>query len=295
MRFGICILPELTWREAQPRWRRAEAMGFDHAWTYDHLVWGGLPDSRWFAGIPTLTAAAMVTERISLGAFVISPNFRHPVALSREVATLVDISDGRLLLGLGAGGTPDDILLGGDRLPPRQRVDRLQEFTLLLDRTLSEDHVDADGEYYQARDMRLVGDPVRPRVPFLLAGNGPRSVRFAARHGDGWITTGAPADTLDDWLDGVRASSELLTDTLEKDGRTGDFPRYLSLDASPRNALESIGLFDELVGRAADLGFTDVIVHWPRAEQPYRASERVLDEVATRLQSHSHPRTAVTD
>lgn len=86
-------------------------MGFDHAWTYDHLVWGGLPDSQWFSCVPTLTAAAGVTERIALGAFVVSPNFRHPVSFSREVQTLVDISDGRFLLGLGVGGTPDDTLL----------------------------------------------------------------------------------------------------------------------------------------------------------------------------------------
>lgn len=295
MRFGICILPDLTWRESRPRWQRAEEMGFDHAWTYDHLVWGGLPDSRWFSCIPTLTAAATVTRHIDLGAFVVSPNFRHPVAFSREVATLVDISDGRFLLGLGAGGTPDDTVLGGDRLPPKQRVDRLQEFTLLLDRTLRDDHVDADGRYYRARDMRLVGEPVRPRVPFLLAGNGPRSVRFAAQHGDGWITTGTPSETVDDWFDGIRASCDVLTETLGKDGITEEFPRYLSLDASPRNALESIDLFDEMVGRASSLGFTDVIVHWPRSSEPYLAPDHVLDEVAARLQPGRTGAVDVTD
>ena len=46
MRFGLTILPELPWAQSRPRWEAAEAMGFDHAWTYDHLVWGGLPESR---------------------------------------------------------------------------------------------------------------------------------------------------------------------------------------------------------------------------------------------------------
>ena len=45
MRFGLTILPEIPWAEAAPRWRAAEDLGFDHAWTYDHLVWGGLPES----------------------------------------------------------------------------------------------------------------------------------------------------------------------------------------------------------------------------------------------------------
>ncbi|MGV9672970.1 LLM class flavin-dependent oxidoreductase [Gordonia sp. NPDC003504] len=281
MRVGICILADLTWAESRPLWLRAEEMGFDHVWTYDHLVWGGLPDSRWFSCVPILSAAAAITTRIDLGAFVVSPNFRHPVSFSREVQTLIDISDGRFLLGLGAGGTPDDTILGADRLPPRQRVDRLQEFTRLLDRTLDEDHVSADGECYQARDMRLVGGSVRSRVPLLLAGNGPRSVRFAARHGDGWVTTGVPSDSLDDWFAGIAKSCAVLEDTLREAGRVG-FPRYLSLDTSPRASLESVALFDDMVGRARELGFTDVIAHWPRPEAPYRASPHVLEELAAR-------------
>ena len=62
MRFGLTILPELPWSELRPRWEAAEAMGFDHAWTYDHLVWGGLPESPWYGTMPTLTAAALVAR-----------------------------------------------------------------------------------------------------------------------------------------------------------------------------------------------------------------------------------------
>ena len=52
MRFGLTILPEHRWSDAAPMWRAAEELGFDHAWTYDHLVWGGLPDSPWYGTIP---------------------------------------------------------------------------------------------------------------------------------------------------------------------------------------------------------------------------------------------------
>ena len=62
MRFGITILPEHRWADAEPLWRRSEELGFDHAWTYDHLTWGGLPDSPWYGTVSTLTAAAMVTR-----------------------------------------------------------------------------------------------------------------------------------------------------------------------------------------------------------------------------------------
>src|SRR5437764_940980 len=79
MRVGVLILPEDPWPIAVEKWRRAEEMGFDHAWTYDHIAWGELRDKPWHAAVPTLTAAALATNTIRLGTLVASPNFRHPV------------------------------------------------------------------------------------------------------------------------------------------------------------------------------------------------------------------------
>src|SRR5918998_6698087 len=134
MRVGIIILPDRPWREAKELWRRAEAYGFDHVWTYDHLGWRDLVDGPWFDSIATLTAAAHVTQTVKLGTMVASPNFRHPVHFAREVSTLDDISGGRLTLGLGAGASApsfDALVLGGPELTPRERVDRFGEFVEL--------------------------------------------------------------------------------------------------------------------------------------------------------------------
>src|SRR6476620_4514600 len=129
MRIGITILPELRWARAQERWRRAEEYGFAHAWTYDHLAWRDLADGPWFDAITTLTAAATVTDRIRLGTLVASANFRHPVHFAREITALDDISDGRLVLGLGAGGSGfDATVLGGPEITARTRADRYAEF-----------------------------------------------------------------------------------------------------------------------------------------------------------------------
>ena len=172
-------------------WRRAEELGFDHAWTFDHLVWGGLPDSPWYGTTPTLTAAAMVTSTIRLGTFVTSPNYRHPVTFMRDLLALDDISGGRLICGIGAGGDIDSAILGGELLTPKQRFDRLCEFTVLLDRLLTHDHVSHAGTYFSAVDARTLPGPVqRPRIPFVMAANGPRSLRLAVKHGAGWLTTG---------------------------------------------------------------------------------------------------------
>jgi alkanesulfonate monooxygenase SsuD/methylene tetrahydromethanopterin reductase-like flavin-dependent oxidoreductase (luciferase family) len=285
MRIGIVILPDERWSVAGRRWQRAEEFGFDHAWTYDHLGWRDLVDGPWFDAVPTLTAAAMVTRRLRLGTFVASPNFRHPVHFAREVTGLDDISQGRLILGVGAGGIGfDSAVLGAGELTPRQRVDRFAEFLDLLDRLLREDRADFAGAYYTAVDARSTPGPVqRPRPPFVVAANGPRAMGLAARHGDGWVTTGLSAADAGEaaWWRSVATLSGRFDEALAVAGRAaGDVARYLNLDSSPTYSMSSADAFTDAVGKAAELGFTDVVAHWPRASGWYAGSEKVLESVA---------------
>lgn len=286
IRHGITILPELPWRESAPMWRAAEAMGFDHAWTYDHLGWRDLVDGPWFDSWTTLTAAAGVTSRVKLGTLVASPNFRHPAAFARQVTALDDVSDGRVLLGLGAGGIGfDSAVLGGETLPPRQRVDRFAEFTELLDLILREDGTTWRGEWFTAVDARNnPGCVQQPRVPFVMAANGPRSMRLVARFGQGWVTTGLGGDDIEAWWGTVAELSDRMTRTLEQAGRDpATLDRYLSLDSAPVFSLTSADFLAEQVARAARLGFTDVVTHWPRASSWYAGDEAVLVEAAALL------------
>lgn len=284
MRYGMTILPEFRWADAAPKWRAAEELGFDHAWTYDHLVWSGLPESAWFGALPTLTAAALATSTIRLGTLVSSPNYRHPYLFARDLLAVDDISEGRLLCGLGTGGDHDSRILGED-LPLKDRVRRFAEFVALLDRLLTEDHVEHDGDFYRTRDARTLPGPVqRPRIPFVVAANGPRSLGLAARYGQGWITTGPQAEDLDAWFTGVGELSSRLDEALASAGRDRvGFRTYLLLDASPQFSLASAEVFEDMAGRAADLGFSDVITHWPRPDGPYAGRLATLEEVASRL------------
>ena len=285
MRFGLTILPEHRWEQAAPMWRRAEELGFDHAWTYDHLVWGGLPDSPWYGTTPTLTAAAMVTSTIRLGTFVTSPNYRHPVTFMRDLLALDDISGGRMICGIGAGGDIDNAILGGDSLTPKERVDRLYEFTGLLDRLLTQDHVSHQGTYFSAVNARTLPGPVQhPRIPFVMAANGSRSMRLAVECGAGWVTTGPKVETIEEWWAALSGLCGRLDEALATSGRdVTTFERHLNLDSSPQFALSSLGVFEEMVGRAGELGFTDVITHHPRPDGPYAGDVGVLDEVATQV------------
>lgn len=288
VRFGIVILADQRWQQSARRWRLAEEYGFDHAWTYDHLGWRSLVDGPWFDAVPTLAAAAMVTSRIALGTFVASPNFRHPVSFARQLTALDDISNGRMLLGLGAGAggaSFDARVLGEADLTPRQRVDRYGEFAELLDLLLRTDHVTWTGRYYRALDARnLPGCVQQPRIPFVMAANGKRSIGLAARLGDGWVTTGSATDDVAAWWRAVGDGVRRFTDGLAEAGREpGQVPRYLSLDAAGAFSLSSAAYLADAVGRAGELGFTDVVTHWPRPDGPYAGDESVLETVAAGL------------
>ncbi len=288
VRFGLIILPDQRWQQSARRWRLAEEYGFDHAWTYDHLGWRSLVDGPWFDAVPTLTAAATVTTRIRLGTLVASPNFRHPVSFARQLTALDDISDGRIVLGLGAGAggaSFDARVLGDPDLTPGQRVDRYGEFAELLDLLLRTDHVTWRGHYYRAVDARnLPGCTQRPRIPLILAADGPRSMALAARLGDGWVTTGGGSSATagrSGWWRVVADSIVRFADALSVAGRDPvPVPKYLSLDASGDYALRSAAAFVDAAGRAAELGFTDVVTHWPRPAEPYAGDESVLEAVA---------------
>lgn len=291
MRFGLVILPQYEWPEAGRLWRDAERLGFDHAWTYDHLSWRGLAGERWHATVPTLTAAAMVTERIRLGTLVASPNYRHPVPFAKDVATLDQIAGGRVVLGLGSGGTGFDAsVLGQGELTPRERYERFREFTEALDRLLrfergSGEGITYWGDEFSADAARMVGEPAQlPRMPFLMAANGPCAMRLAARYGSGWVTTGPQADTDAAWWAGLGPLVARLDEACAAEGRDpDDLDRVLSLDDESRYSMASVAAFEDAVGRARELGFTDVIAHRPREHGIYAGSEAVLEEIGSRL------------
>lgn len=290
MRHGIVILPQQPWAEARSIWRRAEELGFDHAWTFDHLSWRSLADEPWGATIPTLTAAAAATSTIRLGTFVTSPNYRHPVPFAKDIATLDDISGGRFLLGVGSGGTGfDAFVLGQQQLTGRERHERFVDFVRGLDALLRFEEpgsggISFDGDWFTAHEARMVGKPAQhPRMPIIVAADGPKGLQLVAELADGWVTLGRESDTPDDWWRSVAEVSHRLDDALADRARdSASLDRYLNLD-SHDYSLGSVDAWEDAVGRAAALGFTDVITHWPRRDGVFAGDEEVLTEIASRF------------
>jgi alkanesulfonate monooxygenase SsuD/methylene tetrahydromethanopterin reductase-like flavin-dependent oxidoreductase (luciferase family) len=291
MRLSTVILPIYRWHEqGREVWRRAEALGFHAAYTYDHLSWRTFRDGPWFGAVPTLTTAAAVTERMRLGTLVTSINFRHPVTLAKELITLDDVSGGRVTLGIGAGGTGfDATALGQEPWTPRERADRFAEFVPLLDRLLTQDAVTQRGTYYSADEARNIpGCVQRPRLPFAVAATGPRGLRLAARHGQGWVTTGDPglfeAGTPDQSVQAVRTQIGRLADACAETGRdVRELDKIMLTGFTPegRGPLTSVDAFVDFAGRYADAGVTELAVHWPIPDSDFATDLAVFEKIAT--------------
>ncbi|MFJ3970283.1 LLM class flavin-dependent oxidoreductase [Streptomyces parvus] len=287
LRHGVVLLPEHRWARARELWARAEALGFDHAWTYDHLTWRTLRDKPWFGTVPTLTAAATATSRIRLGTLVASPAFRHPVTFAKELTALDDISGGRLVCGLGAGaGGHDEEVLGSKPPSPAQRAERFEEFVELTDLLLRSPVTDYTGRYFTAVDAHTVpGSVQQPRVPFALAATGPRGMRLAARYADVWVTAGQPGwgrparyDRAVTQLAGqVRAMEEACA-AIGRDPST--LRRLVVTGAMIRDVSDSASAYQDACGLFEAAGFTDVVIHWPRDGFPYQGRIEVLEDIA---------------
>ncbi|MGE7385013.1 LLM class flavin-dependent oxidoreductase [Streptomyces sp. NPDC004126] len=290
LRLSTVILPVRPWHEGgRDQWERAERLGFHTAYTYDHLSWRSFRDQTWYGAVPTLTAAAAVTERIRLGTLVTSPNFRHPVTLAKELMSLDDISGGRVTLGIGAGGNGfDATALGQEEWSPRERADRFAEFVPLLDRLLTEPAVTHRGTFYSAEEARNIpGCVQRPRLPFAVAATGPRGVKLAASHGQAWVTAGDPKHaegTPEESLAALRVQHGRLEKALAEIGRDSDsIEKVLLTGFTPERAaiLESVDAFVDFAGRHRELGFTELVIHAPVPDSDFAADEAVFERIAT--------------
>lgn len=290
MRFGIMIVPEDPWPAARQKWQRAEQMGFDHAWTYDHMNWRTFQARDWYTAVPTLTAAALATTRIRLGVLVASPNLRHPAYLAKEVATLDDISEGRLILGIGAGAEGLDASV--TRRTPwsrPERADRFAEYLRLTDLLLTQPVTTFDGSYYVANEFHSYPRcRQQPRVPFAVAATGRRGMRLVARYAQYWVTHGIPnlfvSAPYEQALPAIRQQCEALDKACVEIGRDpSSLGRMLVTGPSVGGVLASSDAFFDAAGQFAELGITDFVVQWPRPEEPYPGRVEVLEQVAAEL------------
>jgi probable F420-dependent oxidoreductase len=174
-RFGLTARWAPSGREWLDLVRRAEALGYQTMLMPDHL-------GRQLSLSVALAAAAAVTSSVRIGSLVYANDYRHPLILAREAATLDQISNGRLEFGIGAGWkTSDYRQLGMAYDRPGERIDRMLEAIRIIKRLFAGEKVTHAGEHYHLDGAQLTPPPIQRPVPILIGGGGPRMLRIAAR------------------------------------------------------------------------------------------------------------------
>jgi probable F420-dependent oxidoreductase len=196
-------LPDRSWADTA---REVESLGYSTMFVPDHFDEGLGP-------IAAMATAAAATTTMHVGALVLDCDFRHPAVLARELATIDQLSEGRLELGLGAGWKRLDYDRSGIPMdPPKVRVDRMIEHTRVLKALFASEPVTFAGEHYRITDLPGTPAPHRPGGPPILIGGGARRVlRFAGATADivgvnasihsGEIDTAAAHDGLAERID----------------------------------------------------------------------------------------------
>jgi probable F420-dependent oxidoreductase len=275
-RFGVVSGAARSGDEWAARARRVEALG------YATLV---IPDNLQYtlAPLPALAMAAAATRTLRVGTYVLPNDFRNPVLLAKDVATLDLLSGGRFELGLGAGrpdAAAENRMLGLPFDSGAVRIARLAESIGILKALLAGQPVSSGGTYYPVADAHVSPAPVQqPRPPILVAGSGRQLLRLAAREAD-IIALGLPPDateaTVAERISWLRAAAgdrfahiELNVNLMSV---AGQVPRWIAAqlhltaqDLADRGSVSAVSgttdqMCEQLIQRRAQLGLSYMLV-----------------------------------
>jgi F420-dependent oxidoreductase-like protein len=191
--FGI-VLPQFVASFAQAREvaQAADESGLDSVWVVDHLVGIPVESEPILEAWTELTAVAALTRRVRVGQIVLCVSYRPPALLAKMAATLDVVSEGRLIVGLGAGWHQGEYAqYGYDFTSIGTRLGHLGETLEILRRMWTEERTTFAGRHHTVRDAVCRPKPVQSRLPIMVGGGGERVLlRHVARHADVWNNLG---------------------------------------------------------------------------------------------------------
>lgn len=297
----LAFCDAVDWPVQRDYARTAEAAGYDGVGVPDHLMTG---DGATTECLATVTGLAAETESVTVFPKTVNDVLRHGPLLAKTCATIDQVSDGRLKLGMGAGWKADEARAYGYDWPEApDRLRRMEETIEVTKRLWTEDRVDYDGDYYALADAECTPHPVRdPHPPVMVGGGGEEfTLRIAAKHADEWNYWGSvetmahKMDVLEGHCERYERPSEEIDVSWFARCIVRETPAEVEaiLDAAPRfrdpDPEDPLSEYNNLIGTPsevaaelegyADLGVDEVVlefVDFPEATGP----ELFADEVA---------------
>ena len=271
MKVGV-LLPQADddWTTSTPSYAEirhfaleAERAGLDSIWIVDHVLFRFDGETSGIQEAWTMASAlGEATSRVEIGTLVLCTEFRNPALLAKMAAGLDDVSDGRLILGLGCGWHDPEYEAFG--YPTDHKVSRFEESLQIVEGLLHQGPSDLAGRFHSTRDCVLIPPP-RHEVPILVAAKRPRMLELTARHADAWNTAwyGLPDARLAESHANLRAACERVGRTEPVTITHGVHVHYPDLHADLEDRKAISGTVDEIaagLAAHAEAGADHVIV-----------------------------------
>ncbi|MEZ7962743.1 MAG: LLM class flavin-dependent oxidoreductase [Ilumatobacter sp.] len=272
MKFSVWPSPARPVQEVLNLARMGDTDGWHCFWYADHYMENTGDES--FKPGPVhecwtiLPAIAAVTERIRLGPLVSPTSVHHPALLANRAATLDQLSNGRFVLGLGAGWQINEHQAYGIELEaPGKRVSRFEESIQIIESLLANDRTDFHGDFYDFTDAPCDPKPVQSPLPITVGTGSPRMLKITARHATDWNTWGAPTLAADRHAAFVAACDSVDVNVDSKHTSVqamffldGDVDKIAASPMADRSIVGSNEQIIDALGQYAATGFDEVIV-----------------------------------
>ncbi len=268
----------------------AEELGFDALWVSDHVVVPRSLDSRYpysrdgsfpvspdvplMEPLATLLFAAAVTERVKLGTTVLVIPMRNPIVTAKQLASLDVLSNGRLILGVGAGWMEEEFKMLG--VPFERRGARTNEYIRLIKALWTEENPSFEGKFWQIKDVGFSPKPLQqPHPPIWTGGHSAPALRRAGRLSDGWHAVGVSPDTLREQFQEVQRHAQ----------EAGRDPASLTLSVRPRVRLDDPAKTIELLRSYREVGVSHVVLEMfaPDMDRVRSLMETLANEIRTQV------------
>lgn len=276
--FGIVTgQHHLSWETLVEQWQLAEQVGFESLWLFDHfLALYDDPEGQTLEASTLLAGLAAKTERARIGVLVYGNTHRNPAILAKEMVTVDHISNGRVILGIGAGWNEPEHAMYSIPFPsPGDRVAMLDEALTAMESFFTNDRTTFEGKHYSYVNAPFSPKPVQAKLPVLIGGKRPKMLRVIARHADIWDAGGSPEE--------VANAGAIIDQHCAEFGRApGSVIRGVSLGA---DRLEDAAGFERIVRDYHAVGVRQFLFDFPVTTKGIDTATRIARDVIPGLRA----------
>jgi alkanesulfonate monooxygenase SsuD/methylene tetrahydromethanopterin reductase-like flavin-dependent oxidoreductase (luciferase family) len=262
---GLITIHDLPLVRMRDDWTYLDHLGVRSLWLPDHYAVPRTPELPLWETWTLLAALAGDTSRSTIGTLVTNAAMRNPAVLAKQATTVDHLSNGRLVIGLGAGFYEQEHAWIGVAFPsPAERVERLAEAAEILDRLLRGERFRLQGVHFSVDEAPLFPLPIsRPRPPLIIAAFGEKSLQAVIRHGDGWSFTGRPGESAASAAGRFRDLGEQLDELAVTAGRPpSNIRRSYLAGFADEKAFSSVDAFDDVTGRLVEAGADEIVYYF---------------------------------